>query len=65
MSQNKRPAGIGTPQSVVGPDGKILTLDDLPPPSTQRSRLSAQAPKASAAIQSWRSVAPAQLEPNM
>ena len=24
------------PKSVVGPDGKILTLDDLPPPNTQR-----------------------------
>src|SRR5918999_2537427 len=24
------------PKSVVGPDGKILTLDDLPPPDTQR-----------------------------
>ncbi len=24
------------PRRVVGPDGKILTLDDLPPPNTQR-----------------------------
>jgi Protein of unknown function (DUF1153) len=24
------------PKSVVGPDGKMLTLDDLPPPNTQR-----------------------------
>ncbi len=24
------------PKSVVGPDGKVLTLDDLPPPDTQR-----------------------------
>ena len=24
------------PKSVVGPDGKLLTLDDLPPPNTQR-----------------------------
>lgn len=24
------------PKSVVGPDGKILTVDDLPPPNTQR-----------------------------
>ncbi|MGI9436889.1 MAG: DUF1153 domain-containing protein [Geminicoccaceae bacterium] len=24
------------PKSVVGPDGKILTLDDLPPPETKR-----------------------------
>jgi hypothetical protein len=24
------------PKSVVGPDGKALTLDDLPPPNTQR-----------------------------
>src|ERR687898_901275 len=24
------------PRSVVGPDGKLLTLDDLPPPNTQR-----------------------------
>src|SRR5918995_530172 len=24
------------PQSVIGPDGKLLTLDDLPPPNTQR-----------------------------
>jgi hypothetical protein len=36
MSDNKTPVGIDTPNSVVGPDGKILTLDDLPPPSTQR-----------------------------
>ena len=24
------------PKQVVGPDGKILTLDDLPPPETKR-----------------------------
>ena len=24
------------PKSVIGPDGKLLTLDDLPPPDTQR-----------------------------
>jgi hypothetical protein len=24
------------PKSVVGPDGKMLTLSDLPPPNTQR-----------------------------
>jgi hypothetical protein len=24
------------PKSVVGPDGKMLTLSDLPPPTTQR-----------------------------
>jgi hypothetical protein len=24
------------PKSVIGPDGKLLTLDDLPPPNTQR-----------------------------
>lgn len=24
------------PNSVIGPDGKILTLDDLPPPETKR-----------------------------
>jgi hypothetical protein len=24
------------PMSVVGPDGKVLTLDDLPPPETRR-----------------------------
>lgn len=24
------------PKRVVGPDGKVLTLDDLPPPNTQR-----------------------------
>lgn len=24
------------PMSVVGPDGKLLTLNDLPPPNTQR-----------------------------
>jgi hypothetical protein len=24
------------PKSVVGPDGKALTVDDLPPPNTQR-----------------------------
>lgn len=23
-------------QRVIGPDGKVLTLDDLPPPNTQR-----------------------------
>lgn len=23
-------------QRVIGPDGKVLTLDDLPPPDTQR-----------------------------
>jgi Protein of unknown function (DUF1153) len=27
---------IDRPKSVVGPDGKILTLDDLPPPDTER-----------------------------
>ena len=26
----------GATKSVVGPDGKILTLDDLPPPDTER-----------------------------
>jgi hypothetical protein len=31
-TQARRPR----PQSVVGPDGKVLTLDDLPPPDTQR-----------------------------
>ena len=24
------------PKSVIGPDGKLLSLDDLPPPNTQR-----------------------------
>jgi Protein of unknown function (DUF1153) len=24
------------PKSIVGPDGKMLTLSDLPPPNTQR-----------------------------
>ena len=24
------------PQRVIGPDGKLLTLDDLPPPETKR-----------------------------
>lgn len=36
MSDHKTSVGDDTPKSVVGPDGKILTLDDLPPPSTQR-----------------------------
>lgn len=28
--------GSAAPKRVVGPDGKILTLDDLPPPDTRR-----------------------------
>ena len=31
-----RDRGDGRLHRVVGPDGKILTLDDLPPPNTQR-----------------------------
>jgi hypothetical protein len=37
MSEPKSSATAGSkPRSIVGPDGKILTLDDLPPPNTQR-----------------------------
>jgi hypothetical protein len=37
MSDHNLAPGAGQrPRSVVGPDGKILTLDDLPPPDTQR-----------------------------
>jgi hypothetical protein len=37
MSEDNMPNVAGErPRSVVGPDGKMLTLDDLPPPSTQR-----------------------------
>ena len=37
MSETNLPnAASERPRSVVGPDGKMLTLDDLPPPDTQR-----------------------------
>jgi hypothetical protein len=37
MSDVRMPyAAEERPKSVVGPDGKILTLDSLPPPNTQR-----------------------------
>ena len=37
MSDVRMPyAAKDRPKSVVGPDGKTLTLDDLPPPNTQR-----------------------------
>jgi len=37
MSDRNTPvAATGRPKSFVGPDGKVLTLADLPPPETQR-----------------------------
>ena len=37
MSDTYMPtAGKDRPKSFVGPDGKVLTIDDLPPPETQR-----------------------------
>jgi hypothetical protein len=37
MSDRNIPvAAAGRPKSFVGPDGKVLTLADLPPPETQR-----------------------------
>jgi hypothetical protein len=37
MSETNMPtATADRPRSFVGPDGKVLTLDDLPPPETQR-----------------------------
>jgi len=36
MSDNNASLRIDKPMSVVGPDGSILTLDDLPPPNTER-----------------------------
>jgi hypothetical protein len=37
MSDRNMPvATAGRPKSFVGPDGKVLTLADLPPPETQR-----------------------------
>lgn len=36
MSDNNASVRIDKPMSVVGPDGSILTLDDLPPPNTER-----------------------------
>lgn len=36
MSDNNASVRNDKPMSVVGPDGSILTLDDLPPPNTQR-----------------------------
>lgn len=36
MSDNHASPPSGTTMRVVGPDGSILTLDDLPPPNTQR-----------------------------
>ena len=37
MSDRNMPAvAAGRPKSFVGPDGKVLTIDDLPPPETQR-----------------------------
>lgn len=37
MSDTNLPNAVaGRPKSFIGPDGKLLTLDDLPPPETQR-----------------------------
>jgi hypothetical protein len=37
MSDSNMPtANANRPTSFVGPDGKLLTIDDLPPPETQR-----------------------------
>ena len=37
MSDSNMPtATLNRPKSFVGPDGKLLTLNDLPPPETQR-----------------------------
>jgi Protein of unknown function (DUF1153) len=37
MSDTRMPSAAGpVPKRVVGPDGKLLTLNDLPPPNTQR-----------------------------
>jgi len=34
--QNMSHKADDNPCRVIGPDGKVLTLDDLPPPDTQR-----------------------------
>ena len=36
MSDNKLSPRSGPVSRIVGPDGSILTIDDLPPPNTQR-----------------------------
>jgi hypothetical protein len=33
---NMSAATMDRPKSFVGPDGKVLTINDLPPPETQR-----------------------------
>lgn len=36
MSDHSTQHTTERPKRVIGPDGKVLTLDDLPPPNTQR-----------------------------
>lgn len=36
MSQRSQGLAVGRPMPVIGPSGRPLTLDDLPPPNTRR-----------------------------